>query len=51
MNDEELRQEAATSTDMPRLAAASPDSDYSLSIEDAAVLCEQAGYPCTLRTI
>src|ERR1700757_2371889 len=35
----------------PRQAAASPDTEYSLSIEDAAALYERAGLPRTLRTI
>lgn len=37
--------------DLSRHAAASLDSDYSLSIEDAAVLYERAGHPRTLRSI
>lgn len=37
--------------DQPRPAATSPDSEYSLSIEDAAALYERAGLPRTLRTI
>jgi hypothetical protein len=37
--------------DQPRLAATSPDSEYSLSIEDAAERYEHAGLPRTLRTI
>src|SRR5713226_337655 len=37
--------------DQPRHAAASPDTEYSLSIEDAATLYERAGLPRTLRTI
>jgi len=39
------------SDDRPRQAAASPDTEYSLSIEDAAALYERAGLPRTLRTI
>src|SRR4029077_4697070 len=39
------------SDDQPRQAAASPDTEYSLSIEDAAALYERAGLPRTLRTI
>lgn len=37
--------------DQPRQAAASSDTEYSLSIEDAAALYERAGLPRTLRTI
>src|SRR6266436_48825 len=39
------------SDDQPRQAAASPDTEYSLTIDDAAVLYERAGIPRTLRTI
>ena len=39
------------SDDQPRQAAASPDTEYSLSIEDAAAIYERAGLPRTLRTI
>jgi hypothetical protein len=39
------------SDDQPRHAAASSDTEYSLSIEDAAALYERAGLPRTLRTI
>ncbi|MBV9862784.1 MAG: hypothetical protein JO267_11640 [Alphaproteobacteria bacterium] len=37
--------------DQPRPAAASPDNDYSLSIEEAAERYEHAGLPRTMRTI
>jgi len=37
--------------DQPRHAAASPDTEYSLSIEETAALYERAGLPRTLRTI
>src|SRR6266851_984213 len=37
--------------DQPRHAAASSDTEYSLSIEDAAAIYERAGLPRTLRTI
>ena len=37
--------------DLPRHAAASNDTEYSLSIEDAAALYDRAGLPRTLRTI
>src|SRR5713226_1436243 len=37
--------------DQPRHAAASSDTEYSLSIEDAAALYERARLPRTLRTI
>src|ERR1700693_2034329 len=39
------------SDDQPRHAAASSDTEYPLSIEDAAALYERAGLPRTLRTI
>lgn len=39
------------STDQPRPAAANPDSEYSLSIEDAAEVYAGAGLPRDLRTI
>jgi hypothetical protein len=38
-------------TDQPRLAATSPDNEYSLSIEETAQRYEHAGLPRTLRTI
>jgi hypothetical protein len=38
-------------TDLPRPAAATPDSEYSLSIEDAAELYAGANLPRDLRTI
>src|SRR3954453_13182397 len=37
--------------DQPRPVATSPDNDYSLSIEEAALRYEHAGLPRTLRTI
>lgn len=37
--------------DLSRQAASSLDSDYTLSIEDAAVFYERAGHPRTLRSI
>ena len=45
------RQSAATSDDASRLAATSDDNEFSLSIEDASVLYEQAGHPRTPRSI
>jgi len=39
------------SDDQPRQAAASSDTEYSLSIDEAALLYERAGLPRTLRTI
>src|SRR6266568_4068374 len=39
------------SDDQPRQTAASSDTEYSLSIEDAAALYERAGLPRTIRTI
>ena len=38
-------------TDQPRPVATSPDTEYSLSIEDAAERYEHAGLPRTFRTI
>lgn len=37
--------------DQPRPAATTPDNEYSLSIEEAALRYEHAGLPRTLRTI
>lgn len=37
--------------DQPRLAATAPDSDYTLSIDDALALYARAGLPRTPRTI
>src|SRR3954447_22046371 len=37
--------------DQPRPVATSPDNEYLLSIEDAALRYEHAGLPRTLRTI
>lgn len=51
MNDDNLRQEAATNADLSRQAATSGDSDYSLSIEDALARYEAAGVPRTPRSI
>src|SRR5436189_6107488 len=38
-------------TDPSRLAATSPDTEYSLSIEDAAERYEHAGHPRTQRSL
>ena len=38
-------------TDQPRPVATDPDTEYSLSIDDAAAHYEHAGLPRTLRTI
>jgi len=51
MSDDHQRQEGATSPDLPRPAATSDDSDYSLSVEEVAALYEQAGLPRDRRTI
>src|SRR5437764_3376702 len=37
--------------DQPRLVATTPDTDYSLSIDDALARYERAGLPRTPRTI
>jgi hypothetical protein len=39
------------SDDQPRHGAASSDTDYTLSIDEAAALYERAGLPRTLRSI
>jgi hypothetical protein len=51
MSDDDPRQEAATSTDVPRHAAIGDDSDYSLSIDEALARYEAAGVPRTPRSI
>jgi hypothetical protein len=51
MSDDNLRQEGATSADLPRPAATSGDSEYSLSIDDALAMYEAAGLPRTTRSI
>src|ERR1700739_775547 len=51
MSDDILRHEAATSDDLSRHAATRPDSDFTLSIDEASVLYERAGHPRTPRSI
>jgi hypothetical protein len=51
MSDDSQRQEAATNRDLSRHAATTPDSDFSLSIEEASLLYERAGHPRTARSI
>src|SRR5690242_9294103 len=51
MRDDILRHGATTSDDLSRPAATTPDSDFTLSIEDAAALYERAGHPRTPRSI
>jgi len=51
MSDNEQRQETATSTDLSRHAAATSDSDFTLSFDEAAALYEHAGHPRTGRSI
>jgi hypothetical protein len=51
MSDDKERQEAATSTDLSRHAATTPDSEFTLSIDEAAALYERAGHPRTPRSI
>jgi hypothetical protein len=51
MSDDNPRQEAATSPDLPRHAATGDDSDYSLSIDEALARYEAAGVPRTPRSI
>jgi hypothetical protein len=50
MSDDKERQEAATSTDLSRHAATTPDSEFTLSIDEAAALYERAGHPRTPRS-
>lgn len=45
------RQAGATDPDQPRHAATTPDSEFSLSIEEVAELFAAAGIPRDLRTI
>lgn len=51
MTDDDQRQEAATSGDLPRHVATSGDSEYSLSIEDALARYEAAGLPRNRRSV
>src|SRR5215213_4159959 len=51
MPPDNLRHDAATSTDLSRQAATSDDNDYSLSIEDALARYEAAGISRTPRSI
>ena len=51
MIDDTQRQEAATTIDMLRQAPTSADSEFILSIEEAAALYEGAGHPRTPRSI
>ena len=51
MNDDNPRHEATTSDDLSRHAATRPDSDFTLSIDEASVLYERAGHPRTPRSI
>jgi hypothetical protein len=51
MRDDEERQEGPTDPDQPRQAATTPDSEYSLSIEEVGDLYAKAGLPRDLRTI
>ena len=51
MSDDNLRQEAPTSTDQSRQDATGGDSDYSLSIDEALARYEAAGIPRTPRSL
>ncbi len=51
MPDDQLRHGAATSPDTSRPVATSPDSDYTLTIDDALSLYEHAGHPRTPRSV
>jgi hypothetical protein len=51
MSDDNQRQEAATSADLPRQATTGGNNDYSLSIDEALSRYEQAGLPRTTRSI
>ena len=51
MSDDSERRAAATDPDQPRLAPTTPDSEYSLTIEEVGDLYAQAGLARDLRTI
>ena len=51
MSDNEQRQEAATSPGQPRPAAANPDNEFSLSIDEVIERYAGAGLPRDKRTI
>src|SRR5258708_19995876 len=51
MSDDIGRRAEATGPDQPRPAATTPDSEYSLSIEEVGDLYAQAGLARDLRTI
>jgi hypothetical protein len=51
MSDDNNRHEAATGIDLSRQAATTGDSEFTLSIEEAAELYERAGHPRTPRSI
>lgn len=51
MSDDTERQAGATDPDQPRPAPTTPDSEYSLSIEEVGDLYAQAGLARDLRTI
>src|SRR5712672_681761 len=51
MSDDNQLQELATRADVPRQAATSGDTDYSLSIDEALARYAAAGLPRTTRSI
>ena len=51
MSDDTERQEAATTIDLSRPVATTSDSEFTLSIDEAAALYERAGHPRTTRSI
>jgi hypothetical protein len=51
MSDDEPRQEAPTGIDLPRPAATTPDSEYTLTIDEAGEAYDRAGHPRTPRSI
>jgi hypothetical protein len=51
MTDDQPRQEPATSADLSRPVATSPDSDFTLSIDEALERYARAGLPRTPRSI
>ena len=51
MSDDSERQAGTTDPDQPRLAPTTPESEYSLSIEEVGDLYAQAGLARDLRTI
>jgi len=51
MSDDKERQEDATTADLSRPVATGDDTEYSLSVEEAAERYAFAGHPRTIRAI